>query len=287
VDLTRQGGDRGGTGRPRPALFRALGRRDPPNAVTIAGRDYALAECLKHDSWAATGIYRGPAGAVVCKFNRQQSVLGLPMRWLGRALARRERRALDRLADVPGVVRFAGPVAADGHVLPYAVAHDYVPGHPLRRHERVDDDFFPRLRAALDALHLAEMAYVDLHKRENIVVGDDGRPHLVDFQICWMNPRDIRGRVWLARRFLRMLQQSDDYHYLKHLIRHRPDLLPPDARDLDRYRPWHNRLARMIGNPLRFMRRRILVLVGVRKRGGRAESEAEPEDAIRRESGPS
>ncbi len=36
-----------------------------------------------------------------------------------------------------------------------------------------------------------------------------------------------------------------------------------------------------IGNPARFVRRRLLVLAGVRAKGGRAQSEVAPEDAFR------
>ena len=38
------------------------------------------------------------------------------------------------------------------------------------------DEFLPTLRGLLNKLHRRGIAYVDLHKRENIIVGDDGRP---------------------------------------------------------------------------------------------------------------
>ena len=69
---------------------------------------------LKHDSWAATAVYRGPAGRIVCKFNRQQPIFLFPMRWLGRMLARREASFLLRLADVANVPSLTGDVYVDG-----------------------------------------------------------------------------------------------------------------------------------------------------------------------------
>ena len=149
----------------------------------VGGHPYRRAEILKHDSWAATAIYDGSDGRIVCKFNRRQSVFGLPMRWLGRLLARREGRMLALLADLPNVPDGCGPIRAGGRVLDNAVGHAYVPGHPLGRTERVNDEFLPRLGRLLAEMHRRRMAYVDLHKAENIIVGDDGQPYLIDFQI--------------------------------------------------------------------------------------------------------
>ncbi len=269
------------TTKPRPALFRALGRSEPPSQIELKGEAFRLRECLKHDSWAATAIYDGARGTAICKFNRRQSILGLPMGWLGRRLAAREARLMQKFADIPHVPRDCGEVREAGRTLPNAVAHWYVPGHPLRHSDRVPDDFFPRLRATLDEIHKRGTAYVDLHKRENIIVADDGSPVLIDFQICQSLPRGFLGRLWTSRAAIRMLQRIDDYHLMKHIIRCRPDLLPPEQRDIDKHRPGAIKFFRMIGNPARFVRRRLLVLAGVRAKGGRAQSEVAPEDAFR------
>jgi hypothetical protein len=260
--------------RPRPRLFRALGAGEPPAAIRLRGVEYHRTEVLKHDSWAATAIYEGPAGRVVCKFNRREPVLGLPMAWLGRWLATREATMLARCADLANVPAGSGRVMVGGRVLPNAVAHEYVPGHPLMDRERVADTFFPRLRGLLAELHRRGLAYVDLHKRENVIVGDDGEPYLIDFQISVGLPSwGPLGAV------LRLLQHSDDYHLDKHVARNRPDqcLGRPTGR-----MPWSIRLHRLFAQPLRSLRRRLLVLAGVRKGRGRAETEHCPEDAVRR-----
>ena len=151
-------GDPSKSVRPRPPVLRALGADDPPAEIEAGGRRYRRSEILKHDSWAATAVYDGPAGRIVCKFNRRQSVYGLPMRWLGRMLARREGRMLALLADLPNVPDPCGPIQADGRWLDYAVGHAYVPGHPLGRTERVNDDFFPCLGRLLAEMHRRKMA---------------------------------------------------------------------------------------------------------------------------------
>lgn len=270
--------------RPRPALFRALGKADPPDRIEIDGCRYRRIDVLKHDSWAATAIYEPESAAapkVVCKFNRQQSILGFPMRWLGRRLAQRERAMLERLASTGFVPIACGRVSADGKTLDFAVAHDYIEGQPLTLSAQLNDDFFPDLKSLLGKMHSQGMAYVDLNKRENVLVGDDGRPYLIDFQISvslhdspWMRWRPIR---WL----LGIFQQADDYHLLKHWIRHRPDQCGLSPADLDRLRPWWIRMHRKIGVPLRTLRRRLLALLGIRNATGRAESEQFAEHAIR------
>jgi hypothetical protein len=266
--------------RSRPPLFRALGREEPPAAVEIDGEMFRRREVFKHDSWAASGLYASAERQALCKFNRQQPVLFVPMRWLGRLLAGREQAVHDRLAGVQGVPSSLGPVRVGGRRLPNAVARCFIAGHALAEDERVDDDFFPRLRRLLAEVHGREVAHVDLHKRENILVGSDGRPHLIDFQISFALPRLPLVRL-LLRPLLAMLQQCDDYHLLKHELKYRPDLVS-DPATIARRRPVWIRMHRTVAVPFRACRRRLLVWLGIRSPGGHAHSEAFPEIAHRR-----
>ena len=265
--------------RPRPALFRALGKEEPPERVEINGATYYRARVMKHDSWAATAVYRGPAGRIVCKFNRQEPVFSLPMRWLGRWLARRETSFFVRLADVANVPSLVGDVYADGRRLTHAVAHDYVPGHALGEQEPADEPFFAALERLFRELHRRNMAYVDAHKHENVIVGDDGRPHLVDFQISFRLPDWWPANSRPTRLLLRMLQRTDLYHLEKNVARCRPDLCGCRVCDVVRRCPWWIRVHRLAAAPLRAIRRRLLVALGIRAPGGQAASEHFPEEA--------
>jgi hypothetical protein len=267
--------------RPRPPLFRALGRDEPPAVVEIDGECFRRQEVLKHDSWAASAIYAGATRRAFCKFNRQQSVLRVSMRWLGRLLASREQAFHDRLAGVAGIPSSLGPVRHAGRVLPNALAREFIDGHALREGERVDDAFFPRLRFLLVEVHRRGVAHVDLHKRENILVGADGRPYLIDFQISFRLPRLPLVRE-VARPLLAILQQCDDYHLLKHELRYRPDQCRFASEELARLRPWWIRVHRGLAVPFRSCRRRLLVWLGIRSTGGHAHTETFPEVAHRR-----
>lgn len=265
-----------GSVRRRPALFRALGEADPPAEIEVRGCRLRQVTVFKHDSWAATALYSGEGHRVVCKFNRCEPIFGIPMTWLGRALARREARMLQLLADEPRVPDGCGSVRVNGRKSPTAVAHQYVPGRPLSRHDRMDAGFFDELDRVIRKIHSRRVAYVDLHKRENILVGDDGRPWLIDFQISLRLPWR-RPAGWL----LRMLQESDRYHFAKHRSRHTwcvPDAEGPGA---TLRRPWWIQVHRKLTVPLRTLRRRLLVATGVRAGAGKAHTEAVPEFGLR------
>jgi hypothetical protein len=265
----------------RPALFRALGIQEPPPQVVIAGIAYQRVRVFKHDSWAATALYEGNGEQIICKFQRQQSICKVPMKWFGRLLASHERSLYHRLAGLTNLPRLLGDVYVEGKRCPHVVAHHFVPGHPLGMEEQVSDAFFPELEAFLIEMHKRATAYVDLHKRENIIVGEDGRPYLIDFQISLALPRWWPANSFLSRWFLRLLQGSDRYHFRKHFARCRPDQCGYSLHDVGRKRPWWIRLHRLAAVPFRTLRRKLLVLLGVRSGVGHAHSEQFTEEGLR------
>lgn len=271
--------------RPRPPFLRALGQSEPPQQVEIDGQPFRMVEALKHDSWAATAVYRCDNGELaVCKFHRQQPLAGIPLAWLGRLLARRESHFLGQLSGIPGIPGLLGAVRCTT-LLRHAVARQYVPGHPLGSRERVADDFFPRLEGLLAEMHARGIAYVDLHKRENVIAGDDGQPYLIDFQVSYHARTSIPGLGWLSRWVLHLLQGTDDFCLKKLHVRCRPDQAAATRQGTALQPPWWIALHRLAAVPLRTLRRRLLVLLGVRTGRGMADSEQFAEDAFRHPAG--
>lgn len=263
--------------RSRPSWLQALGKIGPPLEVWIDGEPFTQVDLFKHDSWAATALYRGPEGATrLVKFHRTSSLFGVPMGWFGRLAARHEAGVLHRLRDLDGVPRLCGPVDGAGHRLRNAVARTFIAGHPLRRREPVGDGFFPALRQLIEAMHVRHITYVDLHKRENVIVGEEGGPHLIDFQISVIWPRGP-----LMRPLERLFRDSDLYHLMKHWAGCRPDQCGFDTAALRRRLPIHIRAHRLIALPFRELRRRLLVLLGVRTGKGRVETERFAEESLR------
>lgn len=240
----------------RNAWLYALPHGRLPQRIACAGREYLLVDTFKHDFFAATGLYQGPTGLAVLKLNRVQNSFGLPLRSVGRLLARREIRLYRLAQDLPGVPALIGPVGDTG------LLHEYVPGHPLGRSEAVSDAFFAQLDELLRALHARHIAYVDLNKRQNILVGDDGRPYLIDFQISLHLPCRGLAATPSARWLLERFQHADRYHALKHKRRLRPDLLTPaEQREVARL-SLGIRLHRWLARPLTLLRRRTLRSLG-------------------------
>lgn len=269
-----------GETRGRPAWLRALGRADPPTAVEVDGRPFRLVDTFKHDSWAATALYRDAQGMeITCKFNRLQPAGPVPLAWVGRWLAAREAAFLRRLHAVDGIPQDLGDVRVADAVLPNAIARRFIPGEPFRDGTAVDEAFFGALNAQVAAIHAAGIAYVDLHKRENIVIDTDGQPHLVDFQVAYGTPAG--GGNAVARFLLSQLQEMDSYHLRKHYARCLGHTLSEADMEAFMQRPRLVRWHRSLSIPLRTLRRRLLTWLKVRDRSGQARSETDPEDAFR------
>jgi hypothetical protein len=203
--------------------MRALGRGELPATILLSGVEYHLVRTVKHDFFAATGFYDDAAGRrVVLKVGRTQEFAGIPLLWVGKLSCRRELRFHRKLQDIEQVPRVLGTLGETGFVM------DYVAGHRLCDVPRVPDGFFRELQDLMETLHDRDIAYCDANKTQNILVGTDGRPHLIDFQIS--GDLETLGRGWLGRRILAQLQWEDAYHVLKHKSRLRPDELMQDER---------------------------------------------------------
>ncbi len=239
---------------PSPSWLRALGNGELPETVKISSCTYRRLKTFKHDYFAATGLYEGEKGRIVVKIGRRVGLVG-PL--IGRLLARRELRLYKLTEGLAGVPKLIGPVGPTGF------AHEYIEGRPLQKGDRPEDAFFPALEELLLSLHARGIAYVDLEKRENVLMGQDGRPYLFDFQISYVGP----AGGWHYRPgnvLLRILQKSDHYHLAKHWRRLRPDQLPEQYRHANRppWITWHRRIFR----PITVIRRHVLVWLGGRDR---------------------
>ena len=228
--------------------MRALGRDDLPARLEVSGRLLRHVATAKHDFWAATGFYEDHHGRrAVLTIYRTTHFAGAPLRWLGRWQCGREvafYRHLNGVACVPPLV---------DRVADTAYLREFVAGRPLSGAHPVPHAFWPRLEAAMRAVHERGVAYVDSNKPENVLVGDDGQPYLFDFQIAWRAAPRARyglGRWWLTR-----LQREDHYHLLKHKRRFGRDAMTPIELARVRRRSMLIRAYRVLNQPYRLIRR--------------------------------
>ena len=103
-----------------------------------------------------------------------------------------------------------------------------------------------------------------MNKPDNVLVDAHGRPVLIDFQISWA-PRPSWGPVGaIKRRLLAMFQEADRYHVRKLKRLYRRDQMTPEEIAESYRKPWFLSLHRVVGAPLRDLRRKFLEWVGAR-----------------------
>ncbi len=232
--------------------MRALGREDLPSDIILEGNVLRLVETFKHTFVTAVGLYEREGERVVLKCYRKAPLFGIPMAWAGRLMAAYEGAVMRQVQDIEGVPRFRGRYDSASTV------HDYVPGAPLRRDSKVGEEFFPGLFRLLGELHARGLAYVDLEKAENVLLGEDGHPYLVDFQIAFYVRHQSLGETAPLRLLRSWFQRSDTYHALKHFLRMRPELLTPEQKAVLRRKPWPVRIGNLLMWPCKRLRDWIL-----------------------------
>lgn len=140
-------------------------------------------------------------------------------------LLRRERRALARLEGMPAVPRLAdarwNAGVADGE----ASTRSWLEGEPLSRTPTLPENFFELLAELVRAMHARGVCHNDLHKEQNVLVGPDGRPALVDFQLA--SAHRVGSWLWRSR------ASEDLRHVEKHRRRYMQVGRGPRGKELD------------------------------------------------------
>ena len=197
---------------------------------------------LKSDSFGRIALVEDARGAFVRRDLRYVPAwLRLPA-WF---LARREARALRRVAGLPGTPQL---LRWDGRRLD----RSYMDGAAMdQRPPRGDVAYFHAARRLLLELHRRGIAHNDLAKEANWLVREDGSPAIIDFQLASLgHPRS---------RWLRLLMREDLRHLLKHKRTYCRDALTPVERRLLRRQSWLRELWFATGKPVyRVLTRRIL-----------------------------
>ena len=158
---------------------------------------------LKTDALGRVERVVGPDGTL--RVRRVACGGGIPgSRFVARRLLGRERRALRALADLPGVPRLLDPWAGRRRG---ELERSWIEGDPLSRAASLPADFFDRLDDLVRTLHERGVCHNDLHKEQNVVIGRDGWPHLIDFQLASTHSRRSRSFESRAREDLRHVEK--------------------------------------------------------------------------------
>jgi len=175
-------------------------------------------------------------------------------RWLAGALARREAKALQRLAGTRGVPELI-------RLERERLIRSFLPGSAMHLGPRPSAVWFRDALRLVRSLHRLGITHNDLAKEANWILVDDRTAGVVDFQLATRFLR--RGRLF------RTLAHEDLRHLLKHKRHYRPDALTARQRRILANPLWPARLWRRLVKPVYlFTTRRIL---GWPERDGAAE----------------
>lgn len=188
-------------------------------------------------------------GRVVVKDFRKSDFLFRVI--VGPILIRREAGALRKLDGVAGIPRFMGRIDR------YAFAIAHIPGISLDRNTEspLTKGFYTDLRGVIDDMHGRGVAHCDLRSRGNVMLGDDGKPYVVDFAACVFLGRGINPFFkWLFGQFV----LADRNAVLRIKKRLSPELLSEEeSAELATPLPFE-RPARAFGETVRRITRKLL-----------------------------
>lgn len=226
----------------------ACGQAGLPKVIFCLGKQWQLDTLFKHDFFACTGCYlnKETGKKVVLKFSRLRSFLGFPLAWIGRFLRNREMKILLQLKGIEQVPSIIKPYGRNGLI------YHYIEGKSLDEKPDIPNEYFDKLQTLLDKIHQCHICYMDMNKRGNILLGDDGEPYIIDFQISLFLP----GK-W-SDRLRQIFQREDNYHLLKHKRKLRPDLLSEQEHQNAKRTSLLIRIHRSIAGPFQKVRRLIL-----------------------------
>jgi hypothetical protein len=144
---------------------------------------------------------------------------------IGRFLIWREKNAYDRLKGIRGVPTLYRVI--DG----LALIIEEIPGKNIESMETVanlSDKFFEDLRVLVEGIHERGMAHCDLKRAPNIILGDDGKPYIVDWAAS-ISKKEF-GFFPLRLIYERFIQ--DDLNaIIKIRLKHHPEEVSPEEKN--------------------------------------------------------
>jgi len=169
--------------------LKAGGQKSPPQTIQVGDHFFQREKIYKHDFFAVTALYKPQPPVnnhtkpfpkkIILKWSRSTSFCAFPLSWLGRWITRHELSILKRLQPLANIPRLIGPYKSHG------LLYEYIEGVSLDSKPAIPDDFFDQLEEIIQAVHKQNIAYLDLNKKGNILLGKDNKPYLIDFQISW------------------------------------------------------------------------------------------------------
>ena len=97
---------------------------------------------------------------------------------VGRFLIWREKKAYKRLEGIKGVPAFFGSLEGMAMITEEIEGTDI---SPAAIGEKLDEQFFLNLKELIDRFHDRGIVHCDLKRAPNIILGNDGKPYIIDW----------------------------------------------------------------------------------------------------------
>jgi predicted Ser/Thr protein kinase len=161
-----------------------------------------------------------------------------------RAMLRREHAIYARLSGIAGIPACYGLEHGDELVL------DFIDGQSLRQANQSAPErelFFSALLELIQAIHRAGVAHGDLKRKDNILLGRDGQPYVIDFGTAIAAPP---GCGYLRRKLFELVCRIDLNAWVK--LKYQGNPIPVSPADMQYHRPTlPERVARIVREPWR------------------------------------
>ncbi len=159
---------------------------------------------------------------------------------IGRLLIWREEKAYRKLSRIKGIPKFYGNIKG------LALVIEKIEGVRLGKIKKgtpLPKSFFDQLESTVRRFHKMGVVHCDLKKANNIILGTDGRPYIIDWGAAIHKEEfDLPVLRLIYKRFL----QDDNLAIIKHKLRFAPQLVTERERRLYEYKSPFERLIRKI-----------------------------------------
>lgn len=143
-------------------------------------------------------------------------------RWtLGLWLIHSEWKVYSRLKGVGGIPQPMGRIDR------FAFAMEFIPGRAVGRDETLSASFFSELEQVLRDVHSRGVVHLDLRHKGNILISDEGKPFLIDFNSSF----SFKEGGLLRRIFFPLFRWVDYGGLLKLKERASPSSMTPEETD--------------------------------------------------------
>jgi len=244
-----------------------------PPSVSVEGQVYAFHRILKDDFFSLNLLYKNQANeGYVLKLSDFRFVLGRLFRPVAGWISRREYAIYQMVSDIPGIPTLGPRCGKRGyfhrfiegktlHEIERCIQErsDVVVGHPDFCHEStlLAPDFFDQLAVIIRHVHQRRIFYADLNKRGNIICSTEGKPYLIDFQICLHMPVRQGWPGVLIEKMFQGLRREDLYHVFKHKKTFQPQLMEAKEQQLAQRTNVNRRYRRYLWHPYIVLKRLI------------------------------